>query len=65
MKQPADRTRRISREDALEQFELALLAQAYLSNEPVYLGRGDFWKWDQDGIPEWLVPKLNDLGFLP
>lgn len=62
---PAARLRRISREDALEQVELATLAQAYRTGQPVYIGRGDFWRWERDGIPGWLVPQLNDLGFLP
>jgi hypothetical protein len=62
---PAERVRRVSREDALQALDLATLAQAYLSGEAVYLGRGDFWKWEQDGIPGWLVPQLDDLGFLP
>jgi hypothetical protein len=55
----------VSREDALEQLDLATLAQAYRSGHPVYLGRGDFWTWEQDGIPGWLVPRFDDLGFLP
>ncbi|SBO42268.1 hypothetical protein [Cyanobium sp. NIES-981] len=61
----ADRLRRVSREDALQALDLALIAQAYRAGEAVYLGRGDFWRWDQDGIPGWLVPQLEDLGFLP
>ncbi|MGC5197094.1 hypothetical protein [Aphanothece microscopica] len=55
----------MSREDALEQLDLSTVAQAYRSGEPVYLGRGDFWKWENDGIPGWLIPQLQDLGFLP
>jgi hypothetical protein len=62
---PAARLRRIHREDALEQVELATLAQAYREGHPVYLGRGEFWRWEQDGIPRWLVPRFEDLGFLP
>ncbi|EDY39169.1 hypothetical protein CPCC7001_2049 [Cyanobium sp. PCC 7001] len=62
---PSERLRRSSREDALQAVDLAVVAQAYLAREAVYLGRGDFWKWDQDGIPGWLVPQLADLGFLP
>ncbi len=61
----AARSRRVSREDALEELDLATLAQAYRSGHPVYLGRGDFWVWAQDGIPSWLVPRFEDLGFLP
>lgn len=61
----AERVRRSNREDALQTLKLATLAQAYLDQEPVYLGRGDFWRWEQDGIPLWLVPQLQDLGFLP
>ncbi|QNI70435.1 hypothetical protein CyaNS01_01300 [Cyanobium sp. NS01] len=59
------RLRRSNREDALRQIDLATLAQAFLSREAVYLGRGDFWRWELDGIPLWLVPQLRDLGFLP
>jgi hypothetical protein len=55
----------MSREDAMQQLDLATVAQAYRSGEPVYLGRGDLWKWEQDGIPGWLIPQLQDLGFLP
>jgi hypothetical protein len=62
---PSERLRRSSREDALQAVDLAVVAQAYLAGEAVYLGRGEFWKWDQDGIPAWLVPQLADLGFLP
>lgn len=61
----ADRARRVSREDALQDLDLATLAQAYHAREAVYLGRGEFWRWEQDGIPGWLVPQLQDLGFLP
>ncbi|QPN58430.1 hypothetical protein I1E95_09355 [Synechococcus sp. CBW1107] len=61
----AARSRRVSREDALEELDLATLAQAYRSGHSVYLGRGDFWVWAQDGIPSWLVPRFEDLGFLP
>lgn len=61
----AARLRRSNREDALQAIELATLAQAFLSQEAVYLGRGDFWRWELDGIPLWLVPQLQDLGFLP
>lgn len=61
----AARSRRVSREDALQQLDLATLAQAYRSGHSVYLGRGDFWVWGQDGIPSWLVPRFEDLGFLP
>jgi hypothetical protein len=62
---PAARLRRIRREDALETLDLATLAQAYLADQPVHLGGNDFWRWDQDGIPSWLVPRFQDLGFLP
>lgn len=62
---PSLRLRRISREDALEQVDLATLALAYLAGEPVFIGRGDAWRWERDGIPGWLVPQLADLGFLP
>lgn len=62
---PAERVRRAGREDALQGLDLSRVAQAYLAGEAVYLGRGDFWKWEVDGIPGWLVPKLQDLGFLP
>ncbi|MCT0248119.1 hypothetical protein [Synechococcus sp. CS-205] len=61
----AARSRRVSREDALQQLDLATLAQAYRSGHSVYLGRGDFWVWAHDGIPSWLVPRFEDLGFLP
>jgi hypothetical protein len=62
---PADRSRRLRREDALQELDLATLAQAYRAGHPVYLGRGQFWTWDHDGIPGWLVPRFQDLGFLP
>lgn len=62
---PAERLRRLRREDALAKVELATLAQSYRSGEAVFLGRGDFWRWERDGIPGWLVPRLQDLGFLP
>ena len=62
---PARRVRGVSREDALQDLDLATVAQAYHAGEAVYLGRGNFWRWDQDGIPGWLVPSLHDLGFLP
>jgi hypothetical protein len=61
----AKRARRLLREDALQEFDLGTLAQAYRAGQAVYLGRGDFWKWDSDGIPAWLVPQFEDLGFLP
>ncbi len=61
----AVRLRRSTREDALQLIDLANLAQAFLRQESVYLGRGDFWRWELDGIPLWLVPQLQDLGFLP
>jgi hypothetical protein len=62
---PAARLRRIQREDALETVDLATLAQAYLADQAVHLGKGDYWRWDQDGIPSWLVPRFRDLDFLP
>ncbi|MCT0218320.1 hypothetical protein KQ304_04775 [Synechococcus sp. CS-1329] len=61
----ADRSRRVSREDALQRLDLSTVAQAYRLGHPVYLGRGDFWTWEKDGIPSWLVPRFDDLGFLP
>lgn len=61
----AKRARRTVREDALRQHDLSSLAQAYRAGQAVYLGRGDFWTWDSDGIPAWLVPQFEDLGFLP
>ena len=61
----AQRTRRTLQEDALQQHGLGTLAQAYLAGQAVYLGNGDFWRWERDGIPAWLVPQLEDLGFLP
>ncbi len=62
---PAQRSRRVSRVDALQDLDLAVVAQAYRNGHPVYLGRGDFWSWQSDGIPAWLVPHFEDLGFLP
>jgi hypothetical protein len=62
---PAARLRRIRREDVLETIDLATLSQAYLADQAVPLGRGEYWRWDQDGIPSWLVPRFQDLGFLP
>jgi hypothetical protein len=61
----AQRARRMLREDALQQHDLGTLAQAYRAGQAVYLGNGDFWRWERDGIPAWLVPRLDDLGFLP
>ncbi|MFO8237535.1 MAG: hypothetical protein R6U00_04610 [Prochlorococcaceae cyanobacterium] len=61
----AARARRMLREDALQEHDLGTLAQAYRAGQPVYLGRGDVWRWDRDGIPAWLVPQFEDLGFLP
>jgi hypothetical protein len=61
----AKRARRMHREDALQKLDLGTLAQAYLAGQAVYLGPGDVWQWDYDGIPAWLVPQLEDLGFLP
>jgi hypothetical protein len=61
----AQRARRTLREDALQERGLGTLAQAYRAGQAVYLGQGDFWRWDRDGIPAWLVPQLEDLGFLP
>lgn len=61
----AQRARRTLREDALQEHDLATLAQAYHAGQAVHLGQGDFWRWDRDGIPAWLVPQLDDLGFLP
>jgi hypothetical protein len=62
---PSERLRRISREDALQAIEPATLAAAFRQGQPVYLGRGQWWTWQRDGIPVWLVPLLQDLGFLP
>ncbi|MEB3322415.1 MAG: hypothetical protein VKI81_06290 [Synechococcaceae cyanobacterium] len=62
---PAQRLRRARREEALGQIGRARLAMAYATGEDVYLGRGDFWRWRQDGIPAWLVPSLRDAGLLP
>jgi hypothetical protein len=61
----ADRLRRLSRDEALQQIPLTTLAQAYRRGEAVYLRRGDFWRWERDGIPPWLVPRFRDLGLLP
>lgn len=60
----AARLRQVNREDALQQFELTTLVQAYLARDPVYLGRGAYWNWDRDGIPNWLVPRFQDLNLL-
>lgn len=60
----AARLRQVNREDALQQFELAALVQSYLAREPLYLGRGNFWDWDVDGIPNWLIPRFQDLNLL-
>ncbi|TVS03944.1 MAG: hypothetical protein EA413_09860 [Cyanobium sp. PLM2.Bin73] len=61
----AQRARRTLREAALQELDLGTLAQAYRVGQAVYLGHGDFWAWERDGIPAWLVPQLEDLGFLP
>jgi hypothetical protein len=61
----AKRLRRVSREDAMQTLPFSDLAQAYRSGQAVYLGRGQWWDWAIDGIPEWLIPDLRDLGFLP
>ncbi len=60
----AARLRQINRQDALQEVELSRLVQAYTTGEAVYLGRGAFWNWDLDGIPNWLVPQFIDLGLL-
>lgn len=62
---PAERMRRIHQQDALRELDPALLAQAYCEQRPLYLGRGRWWRWEHDGIPQWLVPQLQELGFLP
>ena len=60
----AARMRQVNREDALQQFELTALVQSYLAREPMYLGRGSYWNWDRDGIPNWLVARFQDLNLL-
>lgn len=62
---PAQRMRRIGQQDALRELDPALLLQCYGEQRPVYLGRGRWWRWERDGIPQWLVPQLQELGFLP
>ncbi|QEY31921.1 hypothetical protein EVJ50_06365 [Synechococcus sp. RSCCF101] len=53
------------RDEAMRAVSLTTLAQAYLANETVFLERGSSWCWDRDGIPDWLVPRFEELGLLP
>jgi hypothetical protein len=62
---PGERLRRVGLQDALQELDPAELARAYREQRPVYLGRGHWWRWERDGIPPWLVPPLQELGFLP
>jgi hypothetical protein len=62
---PAARIRRAKRSEALQRHDLATLARAYAAGEAVPLGGTDFWKWEKDGIPAWLIPHLQDLQLLP
>ena len=62
---PAARIRRAKRSEALQRLDLATLARAYAAGEAVSLGGTDFWRWERDGIPAWLIPHLQDLQLLP
>jgi hypothetical protein len=62
---PAVRIRRSLRSEALQRRDLASLARAYAAGEDVHLGGRDFWRWERDGIPAWLLPHLRDLALLP
>jgi hypothetical protein len=62
---PAARIRRAKRSEALQRHDLATLARAYAAGEAVPLGGTDFWRWERDGIPAWLIPHLQDLELLP
>jgi hypothetical protein len=62
---PAERIRRDKRVEALQAIDRATLAQAYAAGEAVHIGRNDFWRWEKDGIPSWLIPCLEDLQLLP
>jgi len=61
----AGRLRQSRKEEALREITLTTLAQAYLAKEVVFLDRGGSWRWERDGIPDWLVPRFKGLGLLP
>ena len=61
-----DRLQRIRREDALEEMDRTFVIEAFTRRERVCISkRHGVWDWDQDGIPEWLLPVLRDSGLLP
>lgn len=60
-----ERLQRIRREDALQDMERAFVLEAYSRREDVFISkRHGIWRWNQDGIPGWLLPVLEDAGLL-
>ena len=57
------RLQHASGEDHLKTMPLADVARACMADQDVYIGRQRWWRWQRDGVPDWLLHfmRLNNL----